>query len=78
MSCRCAPARRRLGGAGRLLLATATADARRRGLRPVLDVLVRNHDASQVYEALGWRILGEFTWEMPDGSAEPAYAYTLS
>jgi hypothetical protein len=43
----------------------------------VLDVLVRNQDASRLYETAGWMRLGEFTWDMPDGSTEPAYAYAL-
>jgi hypothetical protein len=44
----------------------------------VLDVLIRYPDACLLYQAQGWRRLGEFIWDMPDGSSEPAYAYALA
>jgi GNAT superfamily N-acetyltransferase len=69
------PARRR-EGAGRALLDVVVGEARRRGLRPVLDVVVRNRQACLMYEACGWRCLGAFSWEWASGT-EPAYAYAL-
>ena len=69
------PARRR-AGVGGALLDVAVEEAHRRGLRPVLDVLVRNGQACRMYEACGWRQLGVFSWEWPSGP-EPAYAYAL-
>jgi hypothetical protein len=41
-------------GTGPALLEVAAADARRRGLQPVLDVLVRNRDAYARYQATAW------------------------
>jgi GNAT superfamily N-acetyltransferase len=70
------PAYRRTG-IGRQLLATAAAGAVERGLRPVLDVLTRSEDACRLYESAGWARIGELVWDMPDGSREPAFAYTL-
>jgi GNAT superfamily N-acetyltransferase len=63
-------------GIGRALLEQAVEEAKRRDLGPVLDVLVRNRDACQMYEACGWRKVGEFSWEFDSGK-EPAYAYAL-
>ncbi|HLK46113.1 MAG TPA: GNAT family N-acetyltransferase, partial [Acidimicrobiales bacterium] len=60
------PARRRLG-IGRLLLDTVVADARARGLTPVLDVVVRDGGAIALYEATGWTRLGGVTMAMRDG-----------
>jgi len=71
------PGHRRTG-TGRTLLQVAVAEARRRRLQPVLDVLIRNPDACLLYESQGWTKLGPFLWDMPDGSTEPAYAYTLA
>jgi len=66
----------RRGGVGSALLYVAVGAARRHGLQPVLDVLLRNKVACEMYEASGWRNLGQFSWEWASGS-EPAYAYAL-
>lgn len=67
----------RRAGVGAALLAVAVAEARRRELLPVLDVLVRYRAAKRLYEAHGWTRIGELVWEMPDGSHEAAYAYAM-
>jgi len=71
------PAHRRLGVAT-ALLSWAVDEARRRELHAVLDVLARSAGACRLYEALGWQRIGEFIWPLPDGSREPAYAYTVA
>lgn len=65
-------------GLGKALLAVAVDEARARGLWPVLDVLARGQNAFRLYEQGGWTRIGEFAWDMPNGSREPAYAYTLA
>lgn len=45
-------------GIGDQLLAVACAEARRRGLYPVLDTIARGRAAVALYEKLGWRIAG--------------------
>jgi len=67
----------RCSGIGRELLATAATEARRRSLRPVLDVLIRGRAAVRLYEEQGWTRVEQFVWDMPDGSQEPAWAYAL-
>jgi GNAT superfamily N-acetyltransferase len=52
-----APAARRQGLGGLLLLA-ACEEACRRGLHPVLEVLERDRAAAALYERLGWRRAG--------------------
>jgi GNAT superfamily N-acetyltransferase len=44
-------------GIGSALLDVATAEARRRGLAPVLDVATVNEDAIRLFEGRGWRLL---------------------
>lgn len=58
-------------GAGRLLLDTATGEARSRGLHPVLDVDTGLSAAIALYESAGWTRAGQLTvrWT-DDGSAE--------
>jgi len=51
-------------GTGERLLAIACAEARRRGLHPVLDVIDRNRAAMALYEQLGWRIAGSLEVEL--------------
>lgn len=70
------PAGRRRG-AGRILLSTAQAAIRDRGLVAVLDVLWRYESAIRLYEAAGWSRLGAFVWSMPNGTEEPSYGYAL-
>jgi GNAT superfamily N-acetyltransferase len=63
-----APAARRQGLA-RTLLETATADARSRGLQPVLDVVADSRPAIALYERSGWKLAGTqaATWTTPAG-----------
>ncbi|MEU5979657.1 GNAT family N-acetyltransferase [Streptomyces sp. NPDC047315] len=42
---------------GALLMDRATAEARRRGLHPVLDVVASDTAAAALYERLGWELL---------------------
>ena len=44
-------------GLGAALMARAVAEARARGLHPVLDVVVSNTAATALYERLGWELL---------------------
>ncbi|MFJ8542417.1 GNAT family N-acetyltransferase [Streptomyces sp. NPDC093586] len=44
-------------GIGALLLAQAVAEARERGLHPVLDVVASDTAATVLYERLGWHLL---------------------
>jgi GNAT superfamily N-acetyltransferase len=60
-----APAARGSGVAGALLSA-AVAEAKRRGLRPVLDVTVDNRDAIEFYVRRGWTRVGEATLALAD------------
>ena len=48
-------------GVGRLLLDTATAEARSRGLHPVLDVDIELSAAIALYESAGWTRAGQLT-----------------
>jgi GNAT superfamily N-acetyltransferase len=48
-------------GTGRLLLDAATADARSRGLHPVLDVDTELSGAIALYESAGWTRAGQIT-----------------
>jgi GNAT superfamily N-acetyltransferase len=57
------PAARGDGVAGTLLKA-ALPEAERRGLRPVLDVTVDNHEAIAFYERRGWTRVGEATLDL--------------
>lgn len=51
-------------GIGEQLLAVACADARRRGLHPVLDVIDRKGAAMALYDRLGWRLAGSLEIEL--------------
>jgi GNAT superfamily N-acetyltransferase len=53
-------------GAGRLLLNAATAEARSRGLHPVLDVDIELPAAIALYESAGWTRAGQLTVRWPD------------
>ncbi|WP_405895574.1 GNAT family N-acetyltransferase [Streptomyces sp. NBC_00104] len=44
-------------GFGALLMAQTVAEARRRGLHPVLDVVASDTAAAALYERLGWQLL---------------------
>ena len=68
------PAMRR-SGVGRALLATAAADARRRRLHPILDVVTHYDAAIALYESCGWRNAGEVTMVFRDGSQLQSYVY---
>jgi GNAT superfamily N-acetyltransferase len=60
---------------GRHLTEAATAEARRRGLRAVLDVMAKDVAATHIYEALGWQLLGPITHRFGADRTEPAFAY---
>lgn len=65
----------RRSGVGRALLETAAADARRRGLHPILDVATHYDAAIALYESCGWRNAGEVTLVFADGSRLQSYVY---
>jgi ribosomal protein S18 acetylase RimI-like enzyme len=69
-----APSARRCGVA-RALLDTVVADARRRGLVAVLDVVLHDGGAVALYDASGWRRLGEHDLELRDGRHLPVAVY---
>jgi len=54
-------------GVGRLLLGAATAEARSRGLHPVLDVDTGLSAAIALYESAGWTRTGQITVSWTDG-----------
>jgi GNAT superfamily N-acetyltransferase len=60
------PAHRRTG-IGEALLATAAAEARRRGLLPILDVATSFARAIALYERTGWQCLGHVRVEVGGG-----------
>lgn len=62
-----APAARRRGLARALLNRVVEASVAR-GRRTVLDVVTRDVGAIALYEACGWRVLGDHTMSMRDGS----------
>lgn len=69
-----APSARR-HGIGRVLLRTATTQAHRIGLRPILDVAVKYTSAIQLYEDEGWERVGSVQFPMPDGQTVEEYVY---
>ena len=68
------PATRRCG-VGRALLDTATAEARRRGLHPILDVVVAYAPAIALYDDAGWTNAGEVTMRFDDGFTLQSFVY---
>ncbi|MGI5127550.1 GNAT family N-acetyltransferase [Pseudonocardia sp. CA-107938] len=62
-------------GLGERLVRAAWRAADERGLRPVLDVLVRDSVAVALYERLGWVRIGEITHTI-DGTVVPAVCLT--
>jgi ribosomal protein S18 acetylase RimI-like enzyme len=69
-----APSARRRGIA-RELLDIAAAEARRRGLVPILDVVTRHEAAVALYENAGWTQLGTVDFELPDGTTVEEFVY---
>ena len=65
----------RRSGVGRALLEAAAADARRRGLHPILDVATHYDAAIALYESCGWRNAGEVTMVFGDGTELQSYVY---
>jgi GNAT superfamily N-acetyltransferase len=65
-------------GLGRALLNVATAEARRRGMLPALDVVTRYAAAIALYEAQGWQRIGRVAIPMPDGELVDEYVYVPS
>ncbi|MDX3097772.1 GNAT family N-acetyltransferase [Streptomyces sp. ME01-24h] len=63
-------------GVGALLMAAAVAEARLRGLHPVLDVVASDTAAAALYERLGWTLLAtvEQRWGPDRTVAVRAYA----
>ena len=68
------PAARRRG-VGRALVGHATLEARRLGLRVVLDVVDEHRDAVALYEHLGWTRAGTVNWKLPDGRPFREFVY---
>jgi GNAT superfamily N-acetyltransferase len=69
------PAARRRGIALGLLT-TATSEAHRQGLQPVLDVLQVDRGAIALYEKAGWQRAGTVTFTSPrTGELLPAFVY---
>jgi GNAT superfamily N-acetyltransferase len=62
-------------GVGRALLEAAAADARRRGLHPILDVVTHFYAAHALYRSCGWRNAGEVTLRFADGSTLQSYVF---
>lgn len=62
-------------GIGEQLLAVASAEARSRCLKPVLEVIDRNRDAMAVYRRLGWKVAGSLEVEL-GGRPERLVCYT--
>ena len=62
-------------GVGRSLLMAASAEAGRRGLRPVLDVARQFSGAVALYESCGWTCAGPVTFALDDGSTLESYVY---
>lgn len=69
-----APTARR-GGVGRALLDVAADDARRRALRPILDVVTVYAPAVALYEAAGWSNAGEVTMRFGAGYTLQSYVF---
>lgn len=65
----------RRSGVGRRLLDHATADCRRRGLVPILDVVDRFEPAISLYENAGWSRLGAVDVRLPDGTEMREHVY---
>jgi GNAT superfamily N-acetyltransferase len=61
-------------GLGERLVRAARREAGRHGLRPMLDVLVRDAAAVALYEHLGWQRIGTITHEI-DGNSVPAICF---
>jgi len=62
-------------GLGRRLLVAATAEARRRALLPVLDVVTSYVAAIAFYEAAGWQRIGRIAIPMPNGELVDEYVF---
>ena len=62
-------------GVGRALLDAAADEARRRGLRPILDVVTVYAPAIALYEAAGWTNAGEVTMRFDDGFTLQSYVF---
>ncbi|MEV4194969.1 GNAT family N-acetyltransferase [Streptomyces toxytricini] len=63
-------------GIGALLMAQAVAEAQKRGLHPVLDVVASDTAAAALYERLGWQLLAivEQQWSPEQTVAVRCYA----
>ena len=62
-------------GTGRALLAAASAEASRRGLWPVLDVVTDLHPAIRLYERCGWTRAGRVEVRFRNGITLGEYVY---
>ena len=70
------PAARRRG-IGRKLLDAARSDAVSRQLVPVLEVVTWHEAAISMYEAFGWRRVGQATIQIPDRSPLDVFVYVF-
>ncbi len=68
------PAARRRG-IGRRLLDAARSEAASRQLVPVLEVVTRHEPAISLYEAFGWRRIGQAAIRIPDRSPIDVFVY---
>lgn len=64
-------------GLGRRLTETAMEMAQTSGWRLVLEVMIKDRRAIEVYENLGWVSLGDFSHTYNINESEPARAYAL-
>jgi GNAT superfamily N-acetyltransferase len=61
-------------GLGERLVRAAWREAQQHGLRPMLDVLVRDSAAVVLYDSIGWRRIGMITHEI-NGTSVPAICF---
>jgi ribosomal protein S18 acetylase RimI-like enzyme len=62
-------------GVARALVDTVAAEARTRGLEPILDVALSLTDAIALYDRAGWQRIGQVAHEFPDGELLPEVVY---
>jgi GNAT superfamily N-acetyltransferase len=62
-------------GIGAQLLDVVSADARARGLVPILDVVTEHAAAIALYDTAGWVLLGAVGLELPDGRVVTELVY---
>ncbi|MFD5619121.1 GNAT family N-acetyltransferase [Streptomyces yangpuensis] len=65
-------------GVGALLMGRAVAQARARGLHPVLDVVASDTAAAALYERLGWQLLGTVEQQWGPGQQVTVRCYSAA